>query len=226
MKNTATLAISSLFAVSCLHASERLNLLKYAFTLLLTLTSILAAERPNIIVIMSDDVSDGRNWANVSNTPFRQYKTDNHEGGIASPLIAHWPKGIKSANQLRHQPAHLIDIMPTVIELSGAKYPTSHAKHRIQPMEGLSLVPGFQSDRNLDRVLLWEHYGKAAIRKEQYKLVRLGREKPWELYEIDHDRSELHNLAGEQPERVSELQKLWESHAWRTRIYPAPGDGN
>lgn len=88
-------------------------------------------------------IAYGRNWANVSNTPFRQYKSHNHEGGIASPLIVHWPKGIRAASELRRQPAHLIDIMPTVVEVAGAKYPETHAKHRIQPMEGLSLVPAY-----------------------------------------------------------------------------------
>jgi len=170
-------------------------------------------------------IAYGRNWANVSNTPFREYKSHNHEGGIASPLIAHWPQGIRAANELRHQPTHLIDIMPTVVELAGASYPQSHAKHRIQPMEGLSLVPGFARDHAPDRVLLWEHYGKAAIRKGPWKLVRLGHREPWELYEIDRDRSELHDLAAEQPEKAEELRSLWKYHAWRTRIYPHPGDG-
>jgi arylsulfatase len=115
--------------------------------------------------------------------------------------------------------------MPTVIELSGAAYPVFHAKHRIQPMEGLSLVPSFQNDRDADRVLLWEHYGKAAIRRGKYKLVRAGFRSRWELYDIDRDRSELHDLSSTHPERVNELRTLWESHAWRTRIYPTPDDG-
>jgi hypothetical protein len=110
-------------------------------------------------------IAYGRNWANVSNTPFREYKSSNHEGGIATPLIAHWPKGIAARNELRHEPGHLIDIMATCVELSGAEYPARFADHDILPMEGRSLAGGFAADRKEERTLLFEHFGRAAIRK-------------------------------------------------------------
>ena len=87
--------------------------------------------------------SYGLPWANVSNTPFRLYKALTHTGGVATPLIAHWPAGIPAAGELRDQPGHLIDIMPTLVELAGAAYPTDYAGEEIQPMEGVSLVPAF-----------------------------------------------------------------------------------
>ena len=168
-------------------------------------------------------IAYGRNWATVSNTPFREYKSRNHEGGISTPLIAHWPKGITAKNELRQRPGHLIDIMATCVELSGATYPEKYKGNKIQPMEGLSLAPSFSKDENPDRMLLFEHYGKAAIRKGNWKLVRLGYKKPWELYDIDKDRSEQNNLAEKQPKLATELAELWEKQAHRTKIYPLPG---
>ncbi len=170
-------------------------------------------------------IAYGKSWANVSNTPFREYKSRNHEGGIATPLIAHWPEGITARNELRHRPGHLIDLMATCLELSGAEYPETVGSHRIQPYEGLSLVPSFTKDENPERVLLFEHFSKAAIRKDEWKLVRLGGKKDWELYNLKKDRSELNDLAKDYPEQVKELEALWSWHAWRTRIYPKPGDG-
>jgi arylsulfatase A-like enzyme len=167
-------------------------------------------------------VAYGRNWANVSNTPFREYKSHNHEGGIATPLIAHWPKGIKARNGMRHEPGHLIDIMATCIELSEAVYPKRHADHDILPMEGRSLVAGFDGDRPEERTLLFEHFGQAAILKGPWKLVRTGETRPWELYAIDKDRTELNDLGKENPDKVRELGELWRKEAERTLIYPKP----
>ncbi len=175
-------------------------------------------------------IAYGRNWANVSNTPFREYKCRNHEGGIATPLIAYWPKGIPAKNELRHRPGHLIDLMATCIDVSGAEYPETVGSYRIQPYEGLSLAPSFAADEKPDRALLFEHYGSAAIRLKEWKLVRLGYDKKskqaWELYNLERDRSELNNLAEQLPEKAQELATLWHWHAWRTRIFPKPGDGN
>jgi len=167
-------------------------------------------------------IAYGRDWANVSNTPFREYKSSNHEGGISTPLIAHWPKGIAARNQLRHEPGHLIDIMATCVDVSGAKYPARFAEHDILPFEGRSLTKGFTADRKEERTLLFEHYGAAAIRKGSWKLVRAGATRPWELYAIEADRSELHDLSKEQPEKLRELTELFEQEAKRTFIYPKP----
>lgn len=168
-------------------------------------------------------IAYGKNWANVSNTPFREYKSRNHEGGISTPLIAHWPRGISARNELRHQPGHLIDIMATCVELSGASYPEEFKGQKIQPLEGRSMVTGFARDKDIERTLLFEHYGKAAIRKGKWKLVRQGYRKAWELYDIEKDRSELKDLVKEKPELAQELADLWEENAHRTRIYPLPG---
>jgi arylsulfatase A-like enzyme len=167
-------------------------------------------------------IAYGRNWANVSNTPFRQYKSFNHEGGIATPLIAHWPDGIAAGNELRSEPGHLIDLMATCVELSGATYPEQFKGRDILPMEGRSLVGGFDGDRDEERVLMFEHFGKAAIRKGPWKLVRPGAKKAWELYDIETDRSEMHDLSGKYPEKAAELQQLWEAEARRTLILPKP----
>ncbi len=166
-------------------------------------------------------IAYGRNWANVSNTPFREYKSWAHEGGIATPLIAHWPAGISARNELRQQVGHLIDIMPTCAEIAGTTYPENHNNHSIQPMEGISLLDSFPRDTDTARLLVWEHYGKAAIRQGKWKLVRMSG-KPWELYDIAKDRSELHDLTDKQPAKARELAKLWDMHALRTKILPKP----
>lgn len=167
-------------------------------------------------------IAYGRNWANVSNTPFRLYKSYNHEGGIATPLIAHWPNGITAKNEIRGQVGHLIDIMATCIELSGATYPENFNGHQIIPMEGQSLTPSFKADVETDRLLIWEHYKNAAIRQGKWKLVKLNG-KDWELYDMEKDRSELNNLAKSHPEKAKALAELWEKNAHRTIIYPRPG---
>ena len=168
----------------------------------------------------------------MSNTPFRQYKSQNHEGGIATPLIVHWPKGIKAKNELRDQVGHLIDIMATCVDLSGAAYPKNYNGHEIQAMEGQSLAASFQSNVKEDRLLTWEHYQNRAIRQGKWKLVKLkyktSRKKvlgDWELYDIEKDRSELNDLVKDNPEKAKELETLWERHAHRTKIYPKPGEG-
>ena len=169
-------------------------------------------------------IAYGRNWANVSNTPFRQYKSQNHEGGIATPLIAHWPKGISARKELRYESNHLIDIMATCVDLSGASYPKEYKGKKIQPMEGRSLAPSFTKDRSEERVLMWEHFKNAAIQKGKWKLVQL-KGGAWELYDLEKDRSELNDLAQERTEKAKELEELWEKHAQRTRILPRPKSG-
>ena len=173
-------------------------------------------------------IAYGRNWANVSNTPLRLYKVNNHEGGIATPLIAHWPKGITTKNEIRHNVGHLIDLMPTFVELSGATYPREIAGHDILPMEGRSMVPGFaRDDPDETRLLIWEHLGNAALREGDWKIVRLRRNggsfpAPWELYDMANDRTEMHNHASKHPDKVEKLSELWEKHAHRTLIHPMP----
>ncbi|MGE0100872.1 MAG: arylsulfatase [Blastocatellales bacterium] len=167
-------------------------------------------------------IAYGRGWANVSNTPFREYKHWTHEGGISTPLIVHWPKGIPGSrrNGLVKSPGHLIDLMATAIDVSGAKYPAEHAGNSIQPMEGVSLRPvmtGSSPDRS--QPIFWEHEGNRAVREGRWKLVA-KENRPWELYDIDADRTEMNDLATKYPDRVRELSAKWDSWAARAKVLP------
>ena len=168
----------------------------------------------------------GESWAFLQNTPFRRYKHFNHEGGIATPLIAHWPKSIASRGELSSQPAHLIDIMATCVDVGGAKYPTEFKGQKIQPLEGRSLVAAFAGKTIQREGLFWEHEGNAAVRVDDWKLVRLGRNGPWELYDLKTDRTEQHSLAAKHPDRAKELAAKWEAWAVRAQVKPVPGTAN
>jgi arylsulfatase A-like enzyme len=178
---------------------------------------------PNVMAGPDDTyISYGRLWANVSNTPFREYKKRTHEGGISTPLIAHWPAGIQRSGGIESQPGHLIDIMATCLELSGASYPEKYQSHSIIPLEGLSLVPSFSGEPLAHDTLFFEHKGNRAIRQGDWKLVAKDRTGPWELYDLSQDRSETNNLAQENPKRVGELATAWEHWAQRTHAKPWP----
>ncbi|HEY3321478.1 MAG TPA: arylsulfatase [Planctomycetota bacterium] len=169
-------------------------------------------------------IAYGQPWANVSNTPFRYYKHFVHEGGISTPLIAHWPAKIKRTGQLEAQPGHLIDIMSTCVDVAGAKYPEEFSGEKIQPMEGRSLVPAFDGKAIEREAIFWEHEGNRALRVGKMKLVAKGPQGPWELYDMEKDRTEMHDLAAAQPEKVKELTALWEKWATRTKATPWPWD--
>ncbi|MEO7298722.1 MAG: arylsulfatase [Verrucomicrobiota bacterium] len=164
----------------------------------------------------------GRNWANVSNTPFREYKHWVHEGGIATPLIVHWPKGIPKSREgkLETQPGHLIDIMATCVALSGANYPKELRGEKIKPLEGVSLLPAFEG-KNLQRKnpLFWEHESNRAVRDGKWKLVAKADE-PWELYDMEKDRTEMHDLAAKNTGKVEELAAKWDAWAARSQVLP------
>lgn len=162
----------------------------------------------------------GESWAWMQDTPFRKYKHYNHEGGIATPLIAHWPKGIAAQGEWRDQPAHVIDVMATMVEVTGATYPTTHSNSEILPREGQSLVPAF-ANQPLDRdALYWEHEGNAAIRRGDWKLVRLGGKGKWELYNMKTDRTESNDLAGTRQKLAKELETHWLAWAERCNVSP------
>ncbi|MBA2354783.1 MAG: arylsulfatase, partial [Acidobacteria bacterium] len=149
----------------------------------------------------------GRGWANVSNTPFREYKHWTHEGGISTPLIVHWPRGVPRArrNTVVQPPGHLIDLMATAIDVSGAKYPATVNGVSIHPMEGVSLRPLLSGDTLSRRQpIFWEHESNRAVRQGKWKLVA-SENQQWELYDIEADRTESHDLAATQPDRVREL---------------------
>ena len=168
-------------------------------------------------------IAYGKPWANASNTPFRLYKHWVHEGGIATPLIAHWPKRIAARGELRHQPGHLIDIMATCVDVAGATYPTKLKGEAIQPMEGRSLVPAFDGKPIGREAIYWEHEGNRAVRVGKWKLVAKGRNGPWELYDMEADRTELDDLAARLPDKAKQLADLWEAYATRTGVKPWPG---
>jgi hypothetical protein len=160
----------------------------------------------------------GANWAN---TPYRLYKMHTREGGISTPLIVHWAAGITNWG-LRSQPGHLIDLMPTVLELAGATYPTNFHGNPITPPEGRSLVHTFANTNIEPRLLFFEHEGNRAVRSYDWKLVANGRTGPWELFDLAGDRTETTNLAALYPTIVMSLSNTWEAMAWRVWSYPSP----
>ncbi|MEN3941862.1 arylsulfatase [Prosthecobacter sp. SYSU 5D2] len=165
----------------------------------------------------------GEAWANVSNTPFREYKHWVHEGGISTPLVAHWPKGIPTArhNMLESQPSHLIDLMATCLDLAGATYPAEHAGQKITPMEGVSLKPALAGQgMGRKEPIFFEHEGNRAVRDGQWKLVAKGAQGAWELYDMTADRTEQNDLAASQPERVKSMSAQWQTWAKRAQVIP------
>jgi len=163
--------------------------------------------------------SYGVPWANVSNTPFREYKHWVHEGGIATPFIVHWPAGISAQGELRHQPAQLPDIMATCLDVAGAEYPKTCNGHDIKHLEGFSMVPAFAGDPFAREVLYWEHEGNRAVRKGNWKLV-CKYPGDWELYDMAEDRTELNDLSAAHPEIVEELSSLYDVWAKRCGVLP------
>jgi len=154
----------------------------------------------------------GKAWATVSNTPFRRYKHWVHEGGIATPLITHWPAGIKKPGRIDSTPGHLIDLMATAIDLAGGNYPAEKT-----PLEGVTLQPLFHEKSLLPRKIYWEHEGNRAIRDGDWKLVA-GYNEPWALHNITTDRSEQHDLSRQYPERVKAMATAWDDYAARTQV--------
>jgi arylsulfatase len=165
-------------------------------------------------------VAYGRGWANVSNTPFREYKHWVHEGGVSTPLIAHWPAGIQRTGQLERQPGHLIDIAATCVDLAGAKYPQELEGDKITPLEGRSLAPAFAGQRIEREAIYWEHEGNRAVRMGNWKLVAKGPAGAWELYDIDRDRIESKDLAKQESERTRAMIAKWEAYARRANVLP------
>ena len=164
-------------------------------------------------------LSYGRAWANASNTPFRRYKHHVHEGGMATPLIVHWPDGIAAKGEFRWQPAFLPDLMATTVAATGAAYPKRFHGNKIPPMQGVSLLPAFANESLGNRPLCWEHERNKAIRIGDWKLVTEG-DKDWELYNLANDRAEAHNLATTHPERVKVMADRWETWARNAKVIP------
>jgi arylsulfatase len=165
--------------------------------------------------------SVGSGWANASNTPWRMYKHYSHEGGISAPCIVHWPAGFQRRNAIEHVPAHLIDLMPTIVEASGARYPEQIDTRQILPMAGVSLIPALRGKRLPERTLYFEHEGTRAVREGRYKLTAL-RGESWKLYDMEHDRTELVDLAGRHPQVVAALAGKWDAWARENQVTPLP----
>lgn len=163
--------------------------------------------------------SYGSGWANLGNTPLNMYKHFCHEGGLASPLIVSWPERLQAAAPWVRDPAHLMDIVPTVLDATGATYPQERQGQKIDPVEGVSLLPPIQGRPLPERSLAFEHQNARGLRRGKWKLVwgkRQPTEPTWELYDLDQDRSEQNNLASAEPERVVQLAREWRT--WATRV--------
>ncbi len=161
-----------------------------------------------------DFVGPGWGWA--QSAPFRRYKLWTYEGGISTPMIVRWPK-VVSANAITHQVGHVIDILPTLIDLTGTTYPTKYKGQNITPMDGLSILPILQGDerKGHDR-LFWAVYGNRAVRQGRWKLVWGFTAREWELYDMVEDRTETRNLANTYPDRVLEMGQAWEE--WYAQV--------
>lgn len=151
-------------------------------------------------------LSIGPGWSSLANTPFRRHKTWVHEGGISTSMIACWPKGIETRGETRHTPGHLIDLVPTILDVAGGE-----SVKKEHPYPGKSLKPVFAKDEELKRESLWWlHEGNRALRVGNWKIVAAGAKSPWELYDLTTDRSETVNLAEKMPEKVRELAAIWQ----------------
>jgi len=154
----------------------------------------------------------GPGWSTCSNTPFRLHKSWVQEGGIASPLIAYWPSGIADHGKLRHNPCHFVDILPTLVDLAGGD-PARNRPKGAPPLAGMSIAPAFRKDGAAPHEFLYFNHNKnRAIRVGDWKLVSIGEDGPWELYDLSKDRCEMQNLISQQPERAQKLAAMWKAH--------------
>jgi arylsulfatase len=171
--------------------------------------------------------STGEAWSNASNTPLRMHKRWVHEGGIATPLIVHWPNTISEGGKLTSQVGHVIDIMATCMDVAEASYPTEVEGQSIKPLPGTSLLPSFQDRSQLvKRTLFWEHETHSAIRDGDWKLVTLNAmdDAAWELYDVSSVRTETDDLATVNKLRVAEMTAKWRVWASQANVLPWPKD--
>ncbi len=172
-------------------------------------------------------MSYGRSWANASNTPFQYYKTWLHEGGISAPLIISWPDGINKKyrgsifKQSADQSGHAIDFMPTLCEIAHATYPKKYHGKDILPMEGNSILPIITGNKNWKRnkPLYWALNGHKAMMQDNWKIVAVSMNAPWELYNLQNDRSELDDLADKYPDRVKKMAAIWMQWARKVGVF-------
>lgn len=156
--------------------------------------------------------SIGTHWANVSNTPFRKYKSEVHEGGVATPLLVQWPQGMSAeSGGIVHEPGHVVDVMATVLDAIGIDAPT--------PLDGVSLMPQLRGELQTRGAIYFEHEGNRAVRDGDWKLVASDSGE-WELYNIARDRTETQNLAATYPERVKAMAAEFERYANQNQVLP------
>lgn len=163
--------------------------------------------------------SYGKAWANLSNTPFKLYKHWIHEGGIATPFIAHWPHGIQGKGVVRNTPAQLTDVMATIVDITGADYPEHYQGNPILPLEGNSLVKAFSEEMERSEPLFWEHEGNAGVRLGKWKLVRKY-PGAWELFDMEKDRTEIHDLSEVHSDLLNTMRADYEKWAKRCGVIP------
>ncbi|RZK82636.1 MAG: arylsulfatase [Pedobacter sp.] len=166
--------------------------------------------------------SIGSRWANVANTPYRLWKYQSFEGGVHTPMIVSWPKGITQKGTMTDQIGHVMDFMATFIDVAGAKYPTEYNGNQITPLEGKSLAPVFKGKNAGDRALFNEHEGSKYVRYQNWKLLVAGPDRSWRLFDMNNDRSETKNLASQYPEKVASLSKMWDEWAAKHHVLPKP----
>ena len=181
-----------------------------------TFLRVLGPEPWNVAYVQpSRRPADGR----YGDNPFRLYKHWIHEGGIATPLIFHWPRGIGEKGAIRHTPGYLPDIMATLLDVTGLEYPTQWPGRDVAPLEGTSLAPAFARELESRPPMFWEHEGNAAVRIGKWKLVR-NYPGPWELYDLEADRTELHDVAAQHPGKVTAMARQYEDWAARCGVTP------
>ena len=167
----------------------------------------------------------GPGWSTAANTPFRRHKVWNHEGGIATPLIVHWPKGIAKPGTLRHDQGHVVDLAPTLLDLLGVTPPKEYRGATVPPFPGVSLLPAIRgAEQPVERdYIFFTHEGNGALRMGDWKILytKTGESKEhvpaeqndgtegWSLYDLSTDRCEQNDLAAKQPEKLTEAVEKW-----------------
>lgn len=170
----------------------------------------------------------GPRWANVANTPYQYWKAESYEGGIHTPLVAFWPNGMGAKRgSFSAQTGHVMDFMPTLVELTGATYPTTHKGHAITPATGVSLVPSFAGKPSVGHASLFnEHFGARYARSGKWKLLSTSRDSTWQLFNLASDKTETTNVAAQHPYKVRQLAGQWRQWASTHGVFPKPAGGN
>lgn len=168
--------------------------------------------------------SIGERWANVVNTPYQYAKAQSYEGGVRTPMIAFWPKGISSKGGFTDHVGHVMDFMPTFMEVAKASYPKTYNGHNITPYTGISLLPAMEGKKGKVHDALYnEHFSARYVRNAEWKLVSLSNDTTWHLYRISEDETELNDLSARHPDVVAKLADQWRQWAGTHQVLPKPG---